>query len=333
MSEAEKAVCVTGASGFIGSWLVNLLLQRGYTVNATVRDPIGGVLVFIDDPKKTQHLFALDGANERLHLFKAELLDDGSFDSAVQGCIGVFHTASPCVFPSTVKDPRAEMVEPAVKGTLNVLRACAKVATIKRVIITSSLAAVVLTGKPLADDVVVDETWFSEPVLCEKSKQWYMLSKTAAEKAAWEFAEANGIDMVSINPGMVSGPPLQPTVNISLLPIVKLIGGAETFSDATFRWVDVRDVANAHIHAFESSSACGRYLVTGKPLHSSEVLKILRELYPDLSFPERMSDKKGFISALPAFQFQSYTFSNPEIEDNSTSLALYSSGSIIHTVN
>ncbi|GMI65943.1 hypothetical protein like AT5G19440 [Hibiscus trionum] len=294
MSEAEKVVCVTGASGFIASWLVKLLLRRGYTVNATVRNP--------NDPKKTEHLLALDGANERLHLFKAELLDEGSFDSAVEGCIGVFHTASPCFIPSTVKDPQAEMVEPAVKGTLNVLRSCAKVASVKRVIITSSLAAVVLTGKPLADDVVVDETWFSDPALCEKSKQWYMLSKTIAEKAAWEFSEENGIDMVSINPGMVSGPPLQPTVNISLLPIVKLIGGAETFSDATFRWVDVRDVANAHVHALESSSACGRYLVTGKPMHSSEVLKILQELYPDLNFPKRMSDKKGFTSAFPAFQ-------------------------------
>ncbi|XP_039062925.1 phenylacetaldehyde reductase-like [Hibiscus syriacus] len=293
MSEAEKVVCVTGASGFIGSWLVRFLLDRGYSVNATVRDP--------NDPEKTQHLLALVGANERLHLFKAELLEEGSFDSPVEGCVGVFHTASPCFIPSTVKDPQAEMVEPAVKGTLNVLRACAKVPSIKRVIVTSSLAAVVLTGKPLADDVVVNETWFSDPILCQKSKQWYMLSKTVAEKAAWEFSKENGIDMVSINPGMVSGPPLQPTVNVSLLPIVKLIG-AETFSDATFRWVDVRDVADVHIHAFESSSARGRYLVTGKPMHSSEVLKILRELYPDLSFPERMSDKKGFISAFPAFQ-------------------------------
>ncbi|XVE90424.1 hypothetical protein DITRI_Ditri20bG0076700 [Diplodiscus trichospermus] len=213
MSEEEKVVCVTGASGFIASWLVKLLLQHGYTVKATVRDP--------NDPKKTEHLLALDGAKERLHLFKAELLDEGAFDSLVDGCIGVFHTASPCFV--TVKDPQAELIEPAVKGTLNVLKSCAKVPSIKRVIVTSSTAAVVLTGKPLVDNVIVDETWFSDPVICEKSELWYLLSKTLAEKAAWKFAEENGIDMVTINPGMVSGPLLQPTLNMSVEPILSLI--------------------------------------------------------------------------------------------------------------
>ncbi|KAK8715276.1 hypothetical protein V6N13_042614 [Hibiscus sabdariffa] len=292
MSEAEKVVCVTGESGFIASWLVNLLLQRGYTVNATVRDP--------NDRKKTEHLLSLEGASERLHLFKAELLEEGSFDSVVEGCVGVFHTASPCYF--AVKDPQVEMVEPAVKGTLNVLGSCAKTPSIRRVIITSSMAAVMLTGKPLADDVVVDETWFSDPVICEKSKQWYMLSKTLAEKAAREFSEENGIDMVTIHPAMVSGPPLQPTVNASLGPIVKLIGGAETFSNAAWRWVDVRDVANAHILAFESPKACGRYCVAGKSVHTSELLKVLKELYPDLSLPERCSDEKQFLPAFPALE-------------------------------
>ncbi|KAL4376460.1 hypothetical protein GQ457_02G028150 [Hibiscus cannabinus] len=294
MSGAEKVVCVTGATGFIASWLVNLLLQRGYTVNATVRDP--------NDRKKTQHLLALDGASERLHLFKAELLEEGCFDSVVEGCVGVFHTASPCYF--AVKDPQVEMVEPALKGTLNVLRSCAKTPSIRRVIITSSMAAVVLAGKPLADDVVVDETWFSDPVICEKFKQWYMLSKTLAEKAAREFSEKNDIDMVTIHPSMVLGPPLQPTVNASLDPIVKLIG-AETFSNSALRWVDVRDVANVHLLAFESPSAYGRYCVAGKPVHTAELLKILRELYPELSLPERCSDEKQSMPpfpALPTFQ-------------------------------
>ncbi|OMO51112.1 NAD-dependent epimerase/dehydratase [Corchorus olitorius] len=213
---SEKVVCVIGASGFIASWLVKLLLQHGYTVNATVPDP--------NDQKKTEHLLALDGANERLHLFKAELLDEGSFDSAVEGCMGVFHTASPCYLD--VKDPQAEMIDPAVKGTLNVLRSCAKVPSIKRVILTSSIAAIMFTEKPLTDYVMVDETWFSDAVFCEKSKLWYVLSKTLAEKAAWKFAEENGIEMAVINPGIVIGPLLQPTLNMSVMPIVNLIGCA-----------------------------------------------------------------------------------------------------------
>ncbi|GMI78929.1 hypothetical protein like AT5G19440 [Hibiscus trionum] len=293
MREAEKVVCVTGASGYIASWLVNLLLQRGYTVNATVRDP--------NDRKKTEHLLALDGAKERLHLFKAELLEEGSFDSAVEGCIGVFHTASPCYF--SAKDPQVELVEPAVKGTLNVLRSCAKVPSIRRVVITSSIAAASVTGKPLTHDVIVNEAWFSDPALCEKLKEWYPLSKTLAEKVAWKFSEENGIDMVSINPDMVLGPLLQPTLNTSVEHIMELIdAGTGTFPSATCRWVDVRDVADAHILAFENPSACGRYCVAGKPAHSSEILKILRELYPDLKLPEVCSDEKQSMQEFPAFQ-------------------------------
>ncbi|XVE90417.1 hypothetical protein DITRI_Ditri20bG0076300 [Diplodiscus trichospermus] len=289
MSATGKVVCVTGASGYIASWLVKFLLQRGYTVKATVRDP--------SDPKKSEHLLALDGAKERLHLFKAELLDEGAFDSVVDGCIGVFHTASP--FYNNVKDPQAEMIDPAVKGTLNVLRSCSKVPSIKRVVITSSIAAVVFNGRPLGPDVVVDETWFSDPTFCEKSKLWYVLSKTLAEEAAWKYTKENGIDMVSINPGLVIGPLLQPTANTSVEPILKLIKGAETFPNTTYRLIDVRDVATAHVLAFENSSACGRYLLVEKAMHCSEVVEALRKLYPALSLPEICADEK---LGLPVFQ-------------------------------
>ncbi|RVW76598.1 Tetraketide alpha-pyrone reductase 1 [Vitis vinifera] len=97
---AEKVVCVTGGAGYIASWLVKLLLLRGYTVKATLRNP--------DDPKKTEHLLALEGAKERLHLFKANLLEEGSFDSIVEGCEGVFHTASPVLLEVT--DPKVHPI-------------------------------------------------------------------------------------------------------------------------------------------------------------------------------------------------------------------------------
>lgn len=86
----------------------------------------------------------------------------------MDGCECVFHTASPVFIFDT--DCKAELMDAAVKGTLNVLKSCAKVPSVKKVVMTSSMAAVAYNGKPMAPDVVVDETWFSDPDLCEKSK-------------------------------------------------------------------------------------------------------------------------------------------------------------------
>lgn len=286
---AGKVVCVTGASGYIASWLVKFLLQRGYTVKASVRDP--------NDQKKTAHLTSMDGAEKRLHLFKADLLDEGSFDSAIEGCDGVFHTASP--FYHDVKDPQAELLDPAVKGTLNVLNSCAKSPSVKRVVLTSSIAAVAFNGKPRTPDVIVDETWFSNPDICRAVQQWYVLSKTLAEEAAWKFVKEKGIDMVTINPAMVIGPLLQPTLNTSAAAILNLINGAETFLNFTLGWVNVKDVANAHILAYEVPSASGRYCLVESVAHYSEVVRILRELYPSAPLPEKCADDKPF---MPTYQ-------------------------------
>ncbi|KAF2319622.1 hypothetical protein GH714_017657 [Hevea brasiliensis] len=229
MNGEGKVVSVTGASGYIASWLVKFLLQRGYTVKASVRDP--------NDAKKTEHLLTLDGAKERLQLFKADLLEEGSFDPVVEGC-----------------------------------------------------EAVVFNGKPLAPDAVVDETWFSDPDFCEKTKSWYRLSKTLAEEAAWKFTKENGIDMVAINPGLVIGPLLQPTLNSSNLRSFN--AGVEKYPNTTCRWVDVRGVANAHVYAFENPSTSGRYCLVGAVVHSSEPVEILRKNCPELSIPKECADDK-----------------------------------------
>ncbi|XP_058077513.1 phenylacetaldehyde reductase-like [Magnolia sinica] len=284
MSGSGKLVCVTGASGYIASWLVKLLLDRGYSINATVRDP--------NDPKKIEHLLALDGAKERLHLFKANLLEEGAFDAVVDGCEGVFHTASP--FYHDVTDPQAELIDPAVKGTLNVLGSCAKTTTVKRVVVTSSMAAVAFNRKPRTPDVVVDETWFTDPDFCTETKSWYLLSKTLAEEAAWKFAKDKGIDIVTINPAMVIGPLLQPTLNTSAAAILNVINGSPTYPNASFGWVHVKDVAEAHILAFEVPSASGRYCLVERVAHYSELVKILRELFPAIPLPEKCADDEPF---------------------------------------
>ncbi|XP_043691624.1 phenylacetaldehyde reductase-like [Telopea speciosissima] len=289
MSGAGKTVCVTGASGYIASWLVKFLLAKGYTVKASVRD--------LNDPKKTEHLLALDGAKERLHLFKANLLEEGSFDSAIDGCEGVFHTASP--FYHAVTDPQAELLDPALKGTLNVLESCAKTPSVKRMVVTSSVAAVAYNRTPRTPDVVVDETWYSDAEFCRENKSWYLLSKTLADEASWKFAKEKGIDMVTINPAMVIGPLLQPTLNTSAEAILNLVNGAQTFANATFGWINVKDVANAHIQAFEIPSANGRYVLVERVYHHSQTVKTLRELYPSLQLPEKCADDKPYV---PTYQ-------------------------------
>ncbi|KAJ6716160.1 ALCOHOL DEHYDROGENASE-RELATED [Salix koriyanagi] len=276
-----KVVCVTGGSGYIASWLVKLLLQRGYTVKTTVRDP--------NDPKKTEHLLALDGAKERLHLFKADLLEEGSFDPAVDGCEGVFHTASP-ISLSPTDNPQVDLIDPALKGTLNVLRSCAKVHSIRRVVLTSSIAACVYSGKPLNHDVVIDETWHSNPAICKELKAWYPLAKTLAEEAAWSFAKENATDLVVMNPSFVIGPLLQPTLNLTVEMILNLVNGAETYPNGYYSCMDVRDLANAHIQAFEIPSASGRYGLTANLTTFSEILKIIHENYPTLRLPEKSEE-------------------------------------------
>nr|UUJ74923.1 cinnamoyl-CoA reductase [Cephalotaxus hainanensis] len=279
-----KLVCVTGASGFIASWLVKLLLDRGYVVRATVRD--------LGNPDKTRHLSALEGAKERLQLVKANLLEMGSFDAAIDSCEGVFHTASP--FFHGVQDPQADLLEPAVKGTLNVLDTCAKTSSVKRVVVTSSMAAVAYNRRSRAPDVVVDETWFSDPEYCREVQGWYLLSKTLAEETVWKMAKEKGIDIVTINPGMVIGPLLQPTLNTSCAAILQLMNGSSTFPNLTFGWVSVKDVAEAHILAFEVPFAKGRHLLVDEVAHYSEIVKILRKLYPGCSLPTKSADDKPF---------------------------------------
>ncbi|XP_021617572.1 phenylacetaldehyde reductase isoform X3 [Manihot esculenta] len=288
MSGEGKVVCVTGGSGYIASWLIKFLLQRAYTVKATVRNP--------NDLKKTAHLLALEGAKERLHLLKADLLEEGSFDAAVDGCEAVFHTASPVSLQANA-DPQAELVDPAVKGTLNVLRSCAKVPSIKRVIITSSFASLPYNGKTLAPDVVVDETWFSDPAVCAEQKLWYQPGKTLAEQAAWEFAKNKKMDFVTIHPVFVLGPLLQPTINSSIEILFNLInGGAQEYPDAYYRSIDVRDVAYAHIQALEIPSASGRYCLIESDFHFSEVMKIVQQHYPTLHLPKKCDSGLNYLT-------------------------------------
>ncbi|XP_019458085.1 PREDICTED: cinnamoyl-CoA reductase 1 isoform X1 [Lupinus angustifolius] len=272
-----QTICVTGAGGFIASWMVKLLLLKGYSVRGTLRNP--------DDPKNG-HLKELEGGAERLTLHKVDLLDLQSVKAAINGCDGVFHTASP------VTDNPEEMVEPAVNGAKNVIIAAAE-AKVRRVVFTSSIGAVYMD--PTRNiDVVVDESCWSDLEFCKNTKNWYCYGKAVAEQAAWDEAKEKGVDLVVVNPVLVLGPLLQPTINASTIHILKyLTGSAKTYTNATQAYVDVRDVALAHILLYENPTASGRYLCAETSLHRGELVEILAKYFPEYPVPTKCSDEKN----------------------------------------
>lgn len=282
---AKKAetVLVTGASGFIGSWVVRLLLARGYSVHAAVLNP--------DDKAETDHLLALAGGGEegRLRFFRCDLLDGAAMLAAARGCSGVLHLASPCTVDA-VLDPQKELMVPAVEGTLNVLRAAKAAGRVRRVVVTSSISAIVPSpGWPAGE--VRDERCWTDVDYCQKNGVWYPASKTLAEKAAWKFAEENELDVVVVNPGTVLGLMIPPTVNASMAMFLHLLEGCtEEYADFFMGAVHVEDVALAHILLYENPSASGRHLCVESIAHWSDFASKVAELYPNYKVPKFPED-------------------------------------------
>ncbi|CAI0628527.1 unnamed protein product [Linum tenue] len=276
MSPAKGAVCVTGAGGFLGSWVAHLLLSRNYLVRGTVRDPLD---------EKYAHLKQLPNASENLKLVKADLLDYPSLVAAIQGCSGVFHVASP-VPSSSVSNPQVELIEPAVTGTLNVLKACVE-NKVKRVVYVSSAAAVFMNPS-WPDTQPMDESCWSDAEYCRTTENWYYLSKTEAEIKALEYAKANGLDVISVCPNLIIGPLLQSTVNASTMVLTKLLKGKgkDLEENKHHRVVDVRDVAEALVLVYEKPEAQGRYICTAHSIHVKEVVDILKENCPNYNYPK-----------------------------------------------
>ncbi|TVU36682.1 hypothetical protein EJB05_18626 [Eragrostis curvula] len=297
-------VCVTGGSGFIGSWLVRLLLDRGYPVHATVKN--------LEDEGETKHLLAMDGADTRLRLFQIDLLDAASIRAAVEGARGVFHLASPVILHQ-IQDPEAilshihaistlannlhltnELLVPALKGALNVLRA-AKDCGAGRVVMVSSQTAMVPNPEWPADKVVDDDCW-ADVELLKKLQLWYNVSKTEAEKAAWDFATKEGLQLAVINPALVLGPTLTPSITASLHVFLQILKGESFDMDAFFIGsVDVRDVAQSLIALYENPSAQGRHLCLESSQRMVDFTNKLADLYPELPVQRIQEDKQQWV--------------------------------------
>ncbi|XP_010554339.1 PREDICTED: cinnamoyl-CoA reductase 1 isoform X2 [Tarenaya hassleriana] len=266
---AKETVCVTGANGFIGSWIVRTLLEKGYTtIHASIYPG--------SDPT---HLLDLPGSDpNKVRIFEADLLDYDAVSRAVEGCKGVFHVASPCTLDPP-EDPEKELMEPAVKGTMNVLKA----AKARRVVVTSSISAMVPNpGWP--SEKPVDESSWTDLDYCKSRQKWYPISKTLAEKAAWKYAEETGMDMVTIQPSTCLGPLLQPSLNASCAVLVQLLKGSTETQE--YHWlgaVHVKDVAKAQVLLFETPEASGRFLCTNGVYQFSEFAALVSKLFPEFS--------------------------------------------------
>ena len=260
-------VLVTGASGFIAGHCVRELLEHGYTVRGTVRS--------LQAQEKYAHLHALaDRAGTTIELVEADLGSDRGWTEAVAGCTYVQHVASP--FPPEVPKDEMDLIRPAVDGTKRVLSACAESGTVKRVVLTSSVAAIAFGHDP-RDKKVRSETDSSNADRCEA----YPKSKTLAEHAAWDFVAAlpagKRFELAAINPGFVLGPVLNADPGTSGEVVRKLMTREMPACPRIgFAPVDVRDVAIAHRLAMESPQAAGnRYICAGDHMWIEDMAKVL----------------------------------------------------------
>ena len=263
-----ETVLVTGGTGFIGLHCLQQLLDRGYKVRTTIRS----------ESRKQEVMEAMKKHSsncENLEFFIADLLNDDGWKEAVEGSKYVLHVASPFF----LGEPENEdvFIKPAVEGTLRVLTACAD-ADVQKVVLTSSFAAVGY-GHPREKEVYTEEDWSS----VDGEISPYAKSKTLAEKAAWEFVEnleeSKKFELTVINPVAVTGPMLTSDIGSSNDFLLKLISGSmPACPKIHMGYIDVRDVAKAHIFSMTEERTNGeRIIVSENEMFFAEVGKTLNE--------------------------------------------------------
>lgn len=260
VTPSSGPVAVTGASGYVGAHIVLALLQRGYTVRACITDP--------ENPEKTAHLLAM---NEQGHpgsvaLYRANLLEEGSYDEPLAGCSAIVHAGTAMGYGGA-NNPQ-EVYDGAVSGTDNVLRSVAKAGTIQRFAYTSSFAAIMNPRPPgyryteadwASDNREKDPSWSLEN-LNDKGQTGYAMAKVETEHRVYAAARASGrFEAISINPIVVLGPLLGKAHDLVFSWqwfLGRMLRGKACGHGWQHLWniVDVRDVAMAHVLAIESSA-------------------------------------------------------------------------------
>ena len=263
-----ETVLVTGGSGFIGAWCIVKLLEQGYTVRTTVRS--------LSREAEVRGMVKAGGveAGDKLSFAVADLMSDAGWAEAVAGCDFVLHVASP--FPMGAPKHEDDLIAPAREGALRVLRA-ARDAGVKRVVLTSSLAAIGY-GHPSTTRTFTEADWTD---VNGGHVSAYVKSKTLAEKAAWDFIarEGGALELSVVNPVGVFGPVLGPDHSTSIEIVQRMLDGAVPgLPNIYFGLVDVRDVADMHLLAMTHPAAKGeRFLaVAGESASLPQIAKLLK---------------------------------------------------------
>ena len=272
---ANNTVLLTGATGYIASWVAKILLEKGVNVNATVRD--------LSKKDKYAHLLRIEKEMPgKLRLFEADLLEEGSFTKAMEKCDVVIHTASP-FFIQDIQNAEKELIEPAVKGTQNIIHSIEQTPSVKKMVLTSSVVAIYGDN---ADIRKAKKRTFTE-------KNWnissthlhnpYGFSKTQAEAIAWRMkGKDQPWDLVVINPGFVMGPSLTPRKDsTSIRFLIDMANGTYKMGipNLHFGFVDVRDVALAHVNAAFLGCPSGRNILVGHHGTFKDVARIMKKRF------------------------------------------------------
>jgi len=276
VSGEDMAVLVTGASGFIGSHVVVELLKRGFSVKAMLRN------------KGFEGMFP---ESENLEIVIADLFDKESLRKAVQGCDDVIHCAANLYIGA--KDVKRDVVDPSVKGVENL---CSVMDNVRRIVHTSSVAAIRSTK-------FENGTIFTNTDWCEDASEFrnsYGFAKTEAERVMRNWAEGRGLRLVTIHPSIVFGPILHKRhLEGSMAYLKHFVKGPPFVLDVHINFVDVRDVAVAHINALEKGKDRERYIIHKKGLWMKDIGKILTDNLPGKYATTRLP--KFFAYILAAF--------------------------------
>ncbi|OFX59093.1 MAG: diaminohydroxyphosphoribosylaminopyrimidine deaminase [Bacteroidetes bacterium GWB2_41_8] len=297
--DRTKPVLVTGGTGYLASWIVKQLLDDGLEVRTTVRN--------LSQKDKYAHLTALAVKSKGvLQFFEADLLKKGSFAEAMKGCELVIHTASPFKI-SGIKDAQKELVEPALEGTRNVLETVNATNSVQRVVLTSSVVAIfgdAIDIQKTENGIFTEAYWNTTS---SAGHQPYPYSKVQAEKLAWEMAEKQSRwDLLVINPGFIMGPSLtKRTDSTSVEIMIQMASGKfKTGAPAgNMSFVDVRDVAKAHILAGFTPNASGRHICTSADKSFLELADVIRAEHPEFPLPKKFVPKWLFSLIAPMIGF------------------------------